>query len=140
MSGITVGAVDAAVGNGIGIFGEAAYAPIVTAKLDKEELKDSSMMALRPVASMISASSALRLVIGIRVSRSSRRRKSDSLPSLASLFGIASTSKPGLSCLVERIIKGASGHPSFHIIELQGAPMRALFLGSRRQTKIQMLA
>ncbi|NLJ86710.1 MAG: hypothetical protein GX322_09755 [Firmicutes bacterium] len=46
MSGITVGAaVDAAVGNGIGIFGEAAYAPIVTAKLDKEELKDSSMMA-----------------------------------------------------------------------------------------------
>lgn len=62
------------------------------------------------------------------------------LPSLASLLALASTSKPGLSCLVERIIKGASGHPSFHIIELQGAPMRALFLGSRRQTKIQILA
>ena len=38
-------AVDAEVGNGIGIFGEAAYAPVVTAKLDKKELKDSSMMA-----------------------------------------------------------------------------------------------
>lgn len=46
MTGITVGAaVDAEVGNGIGIFGEAAYAPIVNAKLGDVELKDSSMMA-----------------------------------------------------------------------------------------------
>jgi hypothetical protein len=46
MTGITVGAaVNAEVGNGIGIFGEAAYAPIVNAKLDDVELKDSSMMA-----------------------------------------------------------------------------------------------
>ena len=46
MTGITVGAaVDAEVGNGIGIFGEAAYAPVVNAKLSDDELKDSSMMA-----------------------------------------------------------------------------------------------
>lgn len=45
-SGITLGAaVDAEVANNIGIFGEATYAPMVNAKLDKEELKDSSMMA-----------------------------------------------------------------------------------------------
>ncbi len=48
ISGITIGAaVDAVVGDGIGIFGEATYAPIVNAKLDKTgpECKDSSMMA-----------------------------------------------------------------------------------------------
>lgn len=46
MKGITVGAaVDAAVGDGVGIFGAAVYAPILTAKIDSEEFKDSSMMA-----------------------------------------------------------------------------------------------
>ena len=46
MSGITIGAaVDAEVGNNIGIFGEAAYAPMVKAKLEEEEYDDSSMMA-----------------------------------------------------------------------------------------------
>ena len=46
VSGITIGAaVDMAVGDGIGIFGEAAYAPLVTAKLGKAEFKGSSMMA-----------------------------------------------------------------------------------------------
>ena len=46
MTGITIGAaVDAEVGNGIGIFGEATYAPMVNAKLGTLELKDSSMMA-----------------------------------------------------------------------------------------------
>ena len=46
MTGITIGAaVDAEVGDGIGIFGEATYAPLVNAKLDEADLKDSSMMA-----------------------------------------------------------------------------------------------
>lgn len=46
MKGITVGAaVDAAVGDGVGIFGAAVYAPILTAKIDSKEFKDSSMMA-----------------------------------------------------------------------------------------------
>lgn len=46
MKGITVGAaVDAAVGDGVGIFGAAVYAPILTAKTSSEEFKDSSMMA-----------------------------------------------------------------------------------------------
>ena len=48
MTGITIGAaVDAEVGDSIGIFGEATYAPLVNAKLDEADLecKDSSMMA-----------------------------------------------------------------------------------------------
>ena len=46
MKGITVGAaVDAAVGDGVGIFGAAVYAPILTAKIGSEDFKDSSMMA-----------------------------------------------------------------------------------------------
>jgi hypothetical protein len=46
MTGITLGAaLDAVVGDGIGVFGEAVYAPIVNAKYDDQELKDSSMMA-----------------------------------------------------------------------------------------------
>jgi hypothetical protein len=46
MSGITIGAaVDAEVGNNIGIFGEAAYAPMVNAKWEEDEYDDSSMMA-----------------------------------------------------------------------------------------------
>ncbi len=45
-SGITIGAaVDFEVGDGIGIFGEANYAPLVNAKKGDREYKESTMMA-----------------------------------------------------------------------------------------------